>query len=222
MLTTGLAATLQEEGFAARAVKPICLCGRQEAQAELSFISSISKTPLTYPVQILERAASLSSFAWGEALRSCNSGTEPTLVELPGSCATPMLRPHQGSSAWKDAADMASELSWPCLLVARAGADAVEKLLLNAVYLSSRSLTVLGLVIVETVQDQAQDKRQLGALELIGIGLQERVGVPLVGCLRYSPSISVPRVSQGNLIKTTSSGLDLLPILKALNLRVSV
>ena len=76
VLTTGLAATLQEEGFAARAVKPICLCGRQEAQAELSFISSISKTQLTYPIPNTAKTAGRCCQPFGRTTIDWGAGKE--------------------------------------------------------------------------------------------------------------------------------------------------
>ncbi|HEY9870899.1 MAG TPA: dethiobiotin synthase [Candidatus Obscuribacterales bacterium] len=223
VVATGLAAVLQEEGFAARAIKPILIGQSQECQAELSFMSSITRTVLDYPTHLMRAPGLLSSFGWAEALRVCRSGTQCTIVELPGSAATPLT---SADGNWKDNADLVKELDWPCLVVTCAGPDAMEKLLLNTVYLQSRGATVVALVTVETGSDFSPP-RQGGRVELAPAGvpeiaLQERTGVPYIGNLRYSASISVPRVNQGNLIKTTSACLDLLPVIKALNLRISV
>ncbi len=230
VLLTGLAATLREEGFAVRAIKPLCLGSRRQAEPELAFISSISQTPLTYPVRGLDAGEPLNAFQWNETLRTAKAGTEPTLVELPGACATPIRR-DGADGRWLDTGDLARALGLPCLLVAKESPNAMEQLILNATYLIAASLVnVIGLVTVETSEaksnytsdHQCGGPAQLISNEMRAIALRERTGVPYLGCLRYSPSISVERVNQGNLIKTTSAGLDLLPIIKTLNFRLSV
>ncbi|MBI4533837.1 MAG: AAA family ATPase [Candidatus Melainabacteria bacterium] len=219
VVLTGLACSLQEEGFPASAMKPICLGDKNLSKSELTFISSISHTPLTYPVQYLDKPGHLSNFAWAEAIRIVTSVRQTTLVELPGSTATPIM---QANSTWKDTADFALELSWPCLLVASTTEDLIEKLLFNTVYLLSRGLPVIGLVTVETtIQNNFYASTGL-TVDTLALALFERTRVPLIGCLPYSPSISVPAVNQGNLIKTTSCTLDLLPVIEALNLSLSV
>lgn len=210
---------LQEEGFAARALKPICLGNKKTCESELAFISSISHTPLTYPVQHIDRPGELTSFGWAETIRILTSCRDTTLVELPGCPATPLMK---ANGAWKDTADLAVELGWPCLLVASMAAESIEQLLINTVYLLSHSLPLIGLVTVET---KPEHRTQLGlglAADTLALALYERTQVPLIGCLPYSPSISVPTVNQGNLIKTCSSAIDLLPIIEALNPTLSV
>ncbi|MCP6756421.1 hypothetical protein NL533_32840, partial [Klebsiella pneumoniae] len=51
----GLAATLREQGFDTRAMKPLVLGAKQVAQAELSFISSIAHTPMGYHQIFIEK-----------------------------------------------------------------------------------------------------------------------------------------------------------------------
>ena len=230
VVVTGLAGTLREEGFQVRAVKPVCLGARQSMEPELAFLSSISQTPLTYPVRYVETPESLNAFLWNETIRVASAGVEPVLIELPGSCATP-LRADGPNGRWLDVGDLARELGLPCLLVAREGVDAMEQLILNATYLMAASLvSVIGLVTVETAPEPDSDRRCSPGKTVSGkmsaeersLALTERTGVPYLGCLKFSPSISVPRVSQGNLIKTTSAGIDLLPIIKTLNMRISV
>lgn len=218
---TGLAATLKDEGFTARAIKPIHLGLKSSAWPELNFISTISKTALDYDVQYIETPGALPALGWSQAIKVCRSGTELVLAELPASCATPLCKLKELPARCTDARDFANELDWPCLLVAKAGVDTLEKLVLNAAYLSSQC-RVIGMVIVETEANPPRDSWVTSARESIEIGLAERTGLPFLGCLRYSPSISVPKINQGNLIKTTSAALDLLPIIKALNLRLAV
>ncbi len=230
VVLTGLAGTLREQGFPVRAIKPVSFGSRKSAEAELAFISSISHTPLDYPVRFVNHCESLSSFHWTEAARIASAGTETVLVELPGSCSHPLrLEGRQGR--WVDVCDLARELDLPAIIVAREGPAAVEQLILNSTYLIAAGLiNVVGLVTVETTAP-AVGQPEPGSsrlnqpdftLEEKALALHERTGVPYLGCVRYSRSISVAEVNQGNLIKTTSSGLDLLPIIKTLNLRISV
>jgi len=219
VLTTGLACALKDEGFSVRAVKPMVLGSKREAEPELTFMSTLSHSPLNYPVQYMERPGGLATFGWAEALKVLVSGTDTTIAELPGSAATPLIR---ATGSWKDNTDFAADLRWPCLIACEAGADTLEKLILNAAYLTSRRLPVVGLVVVETTADSLDAVSAGMPPDSLGIALQERTKVPYLGCLPHSASISVPRVNQGNLIKTTSNGVDLLPIIKALNLRLSV
>lgn len=219
VVMTGLTCMLQEEGFESRALKPICIGDKKASEIELSFISSISHTPLTYPVQYIDKPGQLTSFGWEAALRTLVSTRETTLVELPGSTATPLM---QANDTWKDAADLALELDWPCLVVASIAEDLIEKLLLNTVYLLARGLPLIGLVIVQTTPEHSFQSSLGLSSDTLALALFERTRVPLIGCLSYSPSISVPKVNQGNLIKTTSCAIDLLPIIEALNLRLSV
>lgn len=219
VVATGLAATLAEEGFAVKAIKPVCLGDRRHAEPELAFISKISKTPIDYPVYFVRDNETLSDFQWSEILRASRSDAEQVIVELPASCAT-RLRVDKRSGRWLDTGDLARDLSLPCLLVSSEGATAFEHLVLNATYLIAASLVnVIGLVTVETDKHSTAESIDLASR---AIALKERTGVPYLGCLKYSPSISVPAVNQGNLVKTTEAAVDLLPIIKTLNLRLSV
>lgn len=200
--------------FLARAIKPICFGDRNAASAEIAFISTISHTASNYPVQHISEPGALKSFQQAEALRLCQSSTELTLVELPGSSATPLSLSDKG---WQDTREFAQQLKFPCIVVTNFAEDCLEKLLVHAEYLKAGGLDVTGMVIVKT---DAQINAPISEFALIA--LQEKVGAPFLGILEHSPSISVPQVRQGNLIKTTSAALDLLPILKLLNLAIAI
>ncbi len=222
VVTTGLAATLLEEGFPVRAIKPICLGARRQAESELFFMSTIARSPLTYPLVFVEQPASLRTFQLAEVLRSVRQSSETTLIELPGSAATPISL-DADKSRWLDVGDLAAQLAFPVLLVAAEGTNVVEQLILNATYLLSSSMVnVVGLVAVAVTDQPGHAETATLPEENRAIVLKQRVGVPYLGSLKFSPSISVPMRCQGNLIKTTSAALDLLPIIAALNLRISV
>lgn len=203
-----------QEKFLARAIKPICFGDRSASSAEIAFISTISHTASNYPVQHISEPGALKSFQQAEALRLCQSGDELTLVELPGSSATPLSLSDKG---WQDTREFARELNFPCIVVTNFAEDCLEKLLVHAEYLKAGGLDITGMVVVKT-----ETHTQTTLSEFALIALQEKVGAPLLGILEHSPSISVPQVRQGNLIKTTSAALDLLPILKLLNLAIAI
>jgi dethiobiotin synthetase len=224
VLATGLARTLLDEGLQVKAIKPICTGDATSASGELAFISSISHTPLDYRVQYISQPGGLKPSQVQEAIRIATQGTELTLVELPGSPAFPLTYFDAQNTAlprtYTDTCDLAYELAWPCLVVGKFGVGSFEDLVVNATYLQSRGLEVIALALVKTAAEITGDKaKQLS--EQAQIALQERTGVPYIGTLEYSQSISVERVNQGNLIKTTSQALDLLPIIKSLNVRVA-
>lgn len=217
---TGLACSLQEEGMASRAIKPICTGDKRSAEAELTFISTITHTPLNYPVQYMVASGSLKQFEFAEAVRVALASGDMTLVELPGSAALPLSLAGCPGSAWKDTCDFACEIGYPTVVVARYDHSTVEKLILNATYLQSRGLKVIGLVAVKTRPEALPAEIILP--EAMGIASQEKLAVPYLGSVEYSPSVSVEHVNQGNVIKTTSQAIDLLPVITALNLTVTL
>lgn len=221
---SGLAAALREEGFATQAIKPIVLGTKQSAQSELSFISSVTHTPMGYHQVFIETAHAPHDSAWLSAISQGRRQSILTLFELPGSCATPVgFEPDNASlPSWRDCADIAGQFDMPCILVAKHGSDAIEKLVLSSYYLTMKNIYVLGLATVETSTGLGQEFEARIKRDDFGMAVFSRTGAPYLGCIKYSPSISVPRVSQGNLIKLTTGGLDVLTVLKALNLTVSV
>lgn len=120
---------------------------------------------------------------------------------------------------WRDSRDLACELGFPCILVARHNQEAIERLLLTASYLTSGDkCDLVGLVTVECAPQEGQlleSRLSRSDLEML---LASRIKAPFLGTLKYSPSISVTRVNQGNLVKVTEAGIDLLAFRRAINL----
>ena len=63
------------------------------------------------------------------------------------------------ANSWRDSTDLAQLIDAPCLLVAKHGPDALEKLKLSACYVQSKKLSILGLVTVETAASGGQEFR---------------------------------------------------------------
>jgi dethiobiotin synthetase len=224
VLLAGLAAMLRSNGFAARALKPIVTGRRDQIEAELAFISSITQTAVGSPPIVLDPALGISNGDWQKTVAAGRYFLELSLIELPGSSATPLnfdLTPRNNqASGWKDSADLAKEFARGALLVAKHDLTALEKLAVHSSYLINKGVKLLGLVTVETECEAGVALEKLMGRDSFEISLLARTGVPYLGCLKYSPSVSVPRVNQGNLIKLTTAGLELLDMLKALNLPI--
>jgi len=219
---TGLSALLRQQGVNVRAVKPICLGAKERAEAEISFICSISRTPRNYSSVVISSAKNLTNAQWTHSL-SIGLGSGLTLVETPGSCASPMSFEQNSvgtlAHAWKDSRDFACELNYPCIIVAHHNHEAIEKLVMAYTYMKD-FLPIAGLVTVETKADEGKQLESRLTRSEVALLLASRTRAPYLGCLKFSPSISVPRVNQGNLVKVTAEGIDLLLILKTLNLGV--
>lgn len=214
---TGLSAALREEGFPTRAIKPFVLGNRRDAESELAFISSITHTPVNYPVVVLEKPSSVVESNWQSAAMMTTSREHLTFVEMPGSCATPVSFEQNAAGllapVWKDSADFACDVGLPCIVVAKHNKDALEKIILAVSYLHSREARIVGVATVETNEFSPSHELKMTRPEL-ELALSSRTNVSYLGAIEHSPSISVPRVNQGNLIKVTSSGVDLMAVLR--------
>jgi len=229
VLMAGLAGLLREEGFTARAVKPVLTGKRPDWEAEQAFINAVArmKPEATGPeaqAVILPGEGALNKGQWQQAVGLGAPGSQFTLIELPGGYGTPILLENSdslgGGKAWLDSTDLLAELNLPCLLVTRHAFTALEELNIGVAYLKSRKANVIGLVTVETTIDSGRELETRLSRTQVELSLRAMTGVPYLGCIKHSQSISVSRVHQGNVIKLTSGGIDLLFILKTLNLEV--
>lgn len=226
VVLAGVAGALREQGFKTRAVKPIVLSQNPASESELSFISTVSHTPRGYHQIFLENLSSMRESAFLNAINQNRDGEILTLVELPGGAATPVYFDDADAGSkvieWLDTANMVRKANLPCILVSRHASDAIEQLVLNAYYLTMQRVAVVGLVTVETGAGMGAEIENRMRREDFAMALFSRTGVPYLGCIKYSMSVSVPSCNQGNLLRLTTAGLDLLTVMKALNLSVSV
>jgi dethiobiotin synthetase len=226
VLMAGVAGALREQGFKTCALKPIAIDESRSAEAELSFISSVSQTPPGYQQVFLTSSKSLREAAFHNAISQHRDGETLTLVELPGGAATPVSFEESDAGSkvieWQDTANILRRANLPCLLVAKHASDAIEQLVLNAHYLTTQRISVIGLATVETSAGLGAEIENKMRRDDFAMALFSRIGAPYLGCIKHSVSVSVPRCTQGNLLKLTTGGLDLLTVMKALNLTVSV
>ncbi len=222
---TGLSAALREEGFPTRAIKPFVIGSRRDAENELAFIGAITHTPVNYPVNVIDKPTAVQEGSWQQAAMMTTSKQHLTFVEMPGSPATPIAYEQTAAgtlgSGWKDSAAFAGDLGLPCILVAKHNKDALEKIMLAVAHLKARDIRLVGVGTVETTECSPANELKLTKSEL-ELAILNNTNAHYLGAIEFSPSISVPRVNQGNLIKNTSAGVDLLHVLRSLGAPASL
>ncbi|HNG73846.1 MAG TPA: dethiobiotin synthase [Candidatus Obscuribacter sp.] len=216
-VVTAAIAHILARSNAVRALKPILSGSRQKAEAEVSFISAISGSPRGYAFCFSERPARLTRSQWLSAVSAVHSSIDLTIVETFGAVGSPIfVEDSDGAVLVSDTADFVRRLSFPVLLVANHREDAPERLLSAAALAQNRGLDVLGLLTVETQSGEGQVLENRYSRQDVEQVFKTRSQAPYLGCIKYSPSINVQRVNQGNLIKMTESGVDLLALYKCM------
>jgi dethiobiotin synthetase len=200
-----------------RVVKPL-LCGpRERAEAEVSFLSSVSGAPRGYAFNYVEPPARLSRSAWQSILAVAMQGLELNLIEAYGAISSPIfVEDTDGGIIVFDTLDFAKRLSYPVLIVAAHRFDAPERLLSACAMAEARGLNIAGLLTVETAAGEGRLLEAKYSRQDVELLFQSRCRAPYLGCIKHSPSINVHRVNQGNLVKMTESGLDILSLYKSL------
>lgn len=215
IVAAGLSTTLKQEGYTCRAAKPLCMGTQMSVAAELEFLQRIGKSPIDYPLALSTEPAGFEGGQVAKAVAWCYEQEPTVFLEMPGSCATPLAWMNDQVTFWQDCADFARHIGWPALLVGRFGARTIEQFMMAATFLRKRQVNVIAMVSVQISPDFGQS---MISNESLTLALRQRTGVPYLGCVPYSPSISVPQLNQGNLVKLISANIDLLPLLKALKL----
>lgn len=209
----GLAGILNELGFSAQAIKPFSFQPTVTIRSgyEQAFFDRVIRPVQPVEVFAKESALQVSNVDWQRLLEACRKRVYPYLLETPGSAASP-IRFEQDEL--RDSVDLAKALEVPLLLVTAKQPDLIGALTPMLSYLWSRDAKAIGWMAVETtpVQTPFWDEEV--------IYLRQQSEIPYLGEIAYSPSISVEALQQGNLLRITEAGLDLLPIQQALNLLV--
>lgn len=222
--TAGLAGVLGQLGFRVPPIKPlhfappVAFCEGAYEQAYFDRVCPPVEpvTPLVVP-----NAQQLSARQWQDLVMVIRRRVYPYLLEMPGSAASPIrLAP----DAWLDAVDLAQALSCPLLLVTSRQPDVIARLAPALAYFAQRSAALVGWMAVattpptssglESVSGDAHDWEQEVWMA------SQRYRVPYWGEIAHSPSISVELGQQGNLLRMTEQGVDVLPVQQALNLLI--
>jgi len=215
VVTTGLTAAIKEKGFLVQALKPLEL-GNLVA-SEVFYTDQKYMNEVIRPLSALDTLSLLSAYEmtvplWQQLCHFCKKPGVPCLFESVGDLFTPL--------AWLegqryDATHLAQSLGLPMVLVCQKEPGFLSRLIPTVLYAKERGMTVVGWVAVET---QPIPESQLPHWETEVLWFQQEFLTPLLGELAFSPSIDVQFGRQGNLIRQTQEGIDLLPIQQALNL----
>jgi dethiobiotin synthetase len=207
----GLAGALGQLGFRVQAIKPFSFLPRLSVRrgTEQEFFNRVM--PPIEPVDPFstESAHTTTAMDWQRLLETSRKRIYPFLLEAPGCVASP-IRYMQDEVT--DVIDLAKALKLPILLVMSKQPDPVALLAPIFAYLWHRDAEAIGWLAVETSPTQAPD----WDAETLFLGHYYRI--PYLGEIAYSPSISVEAMQQGNVIRTTEAGVDLLPIQQVLEL----
>lgn len=207
VITAGLAASLIESGFRVQAYKPLAFCPAVSLKQgqEQAYLNKITQQFIQAETLHLESPWDMTVPLWNRMLEQCKTLQYPCLLEGPGLVSTPWQLVNRQPV---DGPDMAKDLGLPILLVARAEPDFVAKTRAALAYIQSKLGESLGFIRVQTMPDSQDADHGLQEAMMIS----QEYGVPFLGELPYSPSISVQGMQQGNLIRLVQDNIDLLPL----------
>ncbi len=211
VLTAGIAGTMRSVGLQVQTVKPLTFSEIEKPNLDQAFLDLINRplqavTPICAP-----SPHELSTLDWNRVIDICRKMAYPTLIESPGTVAAPLKFQDQEVV---DVGDFARVLGVKILLVTPKSPHLYSELVPALVYLLEQGANVIGWAGIETqpVHTPHWDVETLY--------ISNRYRVPFLGELPYSPSISVEAMQQGNLIRLTEAGVDLLPIQSAMNMLI--
>jgi len=221
----GLAGALNELGFHPQAMKPLAFLPEISMRKgyEQAFFDRV--VPPLQMVDLLTADAprAVTPVEYQRLVEICRKRVYPYLLETPGNAATPI---RLGSSELLDAADLASMLGLPILIVTSKQRDLIGSLAPVLTYLEKRQADVMGWLSVETTPPKLMPPQTIpietSERDQEILALRSRHQATYLGEIPYSPTISVENLQIGNLISATEMGVDLLPIQQALDLVVPV
>jgi dethiobiotin synthetase len=209
----GLAGALAQLGFRTQAIKPLGFAPKVSLghSRETLFFNRVLPPLETFETIWTESPYQVTGKEWQRILEACQRRMYGYILETPGLLASPL---RYMADDVLDAADLAQALQSPLLLVTPKQPELIAVMAPAFAYCWRKNAPLLGWVAVETAPTAAPH------WESDVLYLTQRYQVPYLGEIAYSPSISVETCQQGNLIRTTESGLDLLPIQQGLQLLV--
>jgi dethiobiotin synthetase len=211
----GLAGVFNELGFPTQAIKPLSF------QPKLSIRKSYEQAffeKVIPPLQSIEGFSEESPLdikptQWQQLIEFCRKRIHPYILETPGNIASPI---RYVQHEIYDSIDLAKTLEIPMLIVTAKQTDLIASLAPIFAYVWYRNATVAGWLAVETTPTSVPD------WEAEILYLRSHYDIPYLGEIAYSPSISVEALQQGNLLRNTELGVDILPIQQALNLLIPI
>lgn len=209
----GLAGALSQLRFRIQAIKPLGFTPKVSMTSgkETYFFNKVLPPIETAETIWAESAHQLSMKDWQRTMELCQRRNYSYILEPPGQLASP-IRYINGEVY--DATDWAQALQSSLLIVTPKQPEVVAAMAPIFSYLWRKNASLLGWIAVETAASNP------AYWETDILYLTQQYQVPYLGEIAYSPSISVEACQQGNLIRNTEMGVDLLPIQQALQLLV--
>lgn len=221
LVTAGIAGALAEMGFPVHALKPMTFTRSEIPKPQHDQVFLNLMTRVLHPPEIIQvdTPEGLSVMLWNRMIEQMRNMPYPVLLEAPGSVASP-LRYQQDdhhSLTVIDIVDLSRLLEMPIVLVTPQTPELIAQLAPALAYLWNRSAEVLGWIAVATDATQPESDYSIGHWDKQCQLINREYQTPHLGTVPYSPSISIPRLQQGNLIRACESSLDLFPIQQTLN-----
>jgi dethiobiotin synthetase len=218
VVCAGLSAVFSDLGFKVLPVKPLVFATPQTLVKNRDSDYFRQVLPVggafnTMPTTVYGSPQEFSETAWLRLTAQCENSVHPFLLETPGSLASAI---QVASDGLKDATDLAKALNAPVLLVAPKAPDLPGTLIPALTYCWHKDVKLAGWIAVE-----AEPCTPLHWEDEVTY-LCYNFNAPFLGCINYSPSISVPLLQQGNILRQTETGIDLLPLQHALNLTLPI
>jgi dethiobiotin synthetase len=213
VVASGLAAAISETGFRVHAWKPLDFADSPAGRpvSDQAFMNQVTQQMLPVETLYAPSAWDVTPVTWARWLEPCKNLQFPCLFEAPGQVASPW-QIQQGVIT--DACDVAHQLGLSVILVGAAGPQFLAKTREAMTYLFARKVHPKGFVRVST-QPGADAPHPADALLI-----SQTTGVPFLGDLPYSPSVSVPGLKQGNLIRLLGENIDLFPLQLEMGLKL--
>lgn len=212
-LMTGLAAAFIENGLRVQALKLLAF-GEETAfhrGQEQAFINQVTQQFIQADTFYAPSPEALTMPLWHKLIDTCRHFQYPCFVEGPGQVATPW---QIVNGQITDGADVAKQLGLNVLLAAKAGPRFIEQTRSALSFLEAKGITPVGFIRVHTQPGTMPEDDNDPVM------ISHQHATPFLGDLPYSPSISVPGMQQGNLIRLTQDYIDLLPLEMGIGLKL--
>lgn len=213
IVASGLAVALNDAGLRTEVFKPLTFKPLQRLRPDMdqAFYNKLLGQMESFQTLPFESAHQMTPVFWKKFLQTCRQVQYPVLIELPNNAAAPLMF-HQGTVM--DAADAARILNLPVIVATRKHGALLGELLPTLCYLQKKGIAVIGWAASECLSVYTPHWDE----EVFYI--TQTYEYPYLGCIDYSPAISVELQRPGNILYQAQEGLDLLPVQMAMQLSI--
>jgi len=217
IVAAGIMGVLLDLGFKTQAVKPLIFSEKtfseraDQINPDQAYLDMIENGRAMQRVETVLASSpyEVNTLLWNRMMENCKKSVYPLVIESPGTVAQPL---RMDGNVFIDAVDWSLLLELPILLTVRKSPQVIADLAPALAYLYEGEADVIGWVAVETRPEPYAHWDEDRFL------ISREYDTPFLGEITWSPSISVEMRQQGNLLKLTEAGVDLLPIQQAMDL----